>query len=172
VVTLAEVEPLQIIQNARRRAFIKVLIDLGGEATLREVIRRVAKEIDSPDASAKLIKNIHISMLQTHIPQLKRAGLIEYDRITDTVHLLKFPPKYKYYFEMVEKKDISWSLFYLVFSSAGIAVSLVFLDILALILASFFFFIAIIHTNQTHRIVNGTLTRIKHTLTKYFERDL
>ncbi|PVX24469.1 MAG: hypothetical protein CW716_09980, partial [Candidatus Bathyarchaeum sp.] len=138
-----KVEPLQIIQNPRRRAVLKVLRELGGEATLREVIWRVAKELDPPDVSSKLIKSIHISLLQTHLPKLRKAGLVEYDSFTDTIHLLNFPSEFKYYLEVVENKDISWSLYYLVISVVGLAASLFFGDVLSIILTSCFFVTAI-----------------------------
>ena len=39
---------LQIIQNDRRRSFIKILRELGGKACLREVVRRIAEVEGEP----------------------------------------------------------------------------------------------------------------------------
>lgn len=83
-------EPLHILQNSRRRALLSVLRKLGGEVCLREIVRRVA-EFECRSCGRRIVKSVHVSLLQTHIPKLEKAGLIEYDRVTDTVHLLELP---------------------------------------------------------------------------------
>jgi len=163
------VEPLEIVRNSRRRALLTVLRELGGEACLREVIRRIARDEGEFGVTRRLVKNIHVSMLQTHIPKLEKAGLIEYDQTTNTVRLLELPPEFRYYLEVVERKDISWSVYYLLLSMTGLAVSLVLGNILALAIASCFLLAAMIHRTQTYGTVNDPLTRVKGQLTKYLK---
>jgi hypothetical protein len=160
-----KVETIHIIENARRRAVIKVLRELGGEACLREVVRRVA-EVEGGSARG-LTESVRVSMLQTHIPKMRSAGLIEYDRVTDTVHLLELPPEFRYYLEAVERRDIPWGFYYLVLSVFGVVVSLVLGNFLAVVLASSFVVAALIHVSQTYGLCNESLQWCKHTLRKY-----
>jgi len=120
---------LHLLQNSRRRALLKVLRKVGGRSSLREVVRKIA-EVEGVSARG-LIESIRVSVLQTHIPKMRRAGIIEYDRATDKVYLLELPPKFRYYLEVVEGKDISWSLYYLVLSIFGVVASLVLGNLLA-----------------------------------------
>ena len=160
-----QVETIHIIENARRRAVIKVLRELGGEACLREVVRRVA-EVEGGSARG-LTESVRVSMLQTHIPKMRGAGLIEYDRSTDTVHLLELPPEFRYYLEAVEGRDIPWGFYYLVLSVFGVVVSLVLGNLLAVALASSFVVAALIHVSQTYGMRNGSLQGCKHKLRRY-----
>ena len=144
-------DPIHIIQNPRRRLFIKVLVKLGGEASLRELVRRIAKMMGDPD-DKKLVKNIYISMIQTHIPKMERAGLIRYDRANGTVYLLKLPRELRYYLEIVEKGDIPWNVYYLVLSIVGMSVSLIFRNLLACVISLCFLISSIFHVHQTYRL--------------------
>jgi len=155
---------LHLLQNSRRRALLKVLRKVGGRSSLREVVRKIA-EVEGVSARG-LIESIRVSVLQTHIPKMRRAGIIEYDRATDKVYLLELPPKFRYYLEVVEGKDISWSLYYLVLSIFGV-VAMVLGNLLALVLASIFVVAALIHTSQMYGLCNESLRRCKRTLRKY-----
>ena len=159
------VKHLQIIQNDRRRSFIKILRDLGGKACLREVVRRIA-EVEGEPTGGGVTESVRVSMLQTHIPKMRSAGLIEYDQVTDTVHLLELPPEFRYYLEAVERRDIPWGLYYLVLSAFGVVVSLVLGNFLAVALASSFVVAALIHASQTRGTCNESLQGCKHKLRK------
>lgn len=160
-------EPLHILENPRRRAFITVLRDLGGKACLREIVARIAEGEGLPRGEERyFMKSIHISMLQTHLPKMERAGLIEYDHVTGVVRLLELPPEYKYYLEAVKSGDIPWHAYYLALSVSGAALSLFFGNLLATAIAASFLAASLFHTFQVDT-VNGPLTRAKHKLTKY-----
>ena len=164
-----DVNPFHILQNSRRRLLIKVLDEMGGEGCLREVVRRLAKREHVSGATRNLVKSIHVSMLQTHIPKMENAGLIKYDRVTDTVHLLELPAEFRYHLEVVEKHDVPWSVYYLTLSLLGVALSLVLGNFLAVVLSLCFLAAALVHAYQTRGLlgmVNESLTRVKHTLTK------
>lgn len=160
---------LYILSNSRRRSLIRVLRELGGVACLREVVRRVAEREGGPDVGRGLVKSVHVSLLQTHIPKMEGAGLIRYDRASDTVELLELSPEYRYYLEAVKKKDIPWSLYYLFLSAFGLAVSWVVDNFLASLICLCVFVAAVGHTVQTFRVfgrVNEWLTGVKRELTK------
>lgn len=133
---------------------LESLTDLGGEASLREIVRRVSLKIDGDKTTKKFQKNVHISLIQSHIPKLERAGLIKYDTLTDTIHLMRMPSTYKIYFDIVHQNDISWSTYYLIFSVISIIVSFLLFQIISIIISAFFVCISIIHANQTHGITS------------------
>lgn len=149
---------------------LKILKKLGGESCLREVVRRIAEREVGPDFDRRLLKSIHVSLLQTHLPKMEGAGLIEYNETTGTVRLLELPKDIRYRLEVVEKGDIPWSEYYLLLSLLGLAAGLVLRNFLAVILALCFLVAAIIHTSQTRGVlsmINESLTRVKHQLTKF-----
>lgn len=60
------VDVFGIVQNSRRRVLLKVLSDIGGVASLREVVRRIAIKEGNGDYDKRLMKSIQVSMIQTH----------------------------------------------------------------------------------------------------------
>lgn len=155
-------KPLKILQNSRRVMVIKVLLELGGTACLREVVRRVAtlESGDTPDRGQR--KSVYTSIVQNHLPKMQTAGLIEYDRESDALHLLDLPRSYRYHLETVEKGDLPWCLYYLTLSTVGIFSGLLFAaytgfwagSLLTVILSSLLFVSAVFHTSRTYG-VNG-----------------
>ena len=134
---MAKRDPLQILSNPRRRALIRVLRELGGTASLREVVRRIA-ERERGDFDRRLLKSVHVSLIQSHIPKMEADGLIEYDRVMDTVSLLELPPEYLHYLEFDERDGIPWSLLYLVVSVVGLGLGIYYNNLLALTISSCF----------------------------------
>ena len=157
-----DVKPLQILQNPRRRMVIKVLREVGGTACLREVVRRVATMENGAPPSRRLKKSVYTGIVQNHLPKLSLAGLVEYDRETDTLRLIDLPSSYRYHLEPVEKGDVPWCLYYLALSAAGIFSGLLSVaytqswadSLLTVILSASLFVSAVFHTAHTYG-VNG-----------------
>jgi hypothetical protein len=155
-------KPFKILQNSRRMMVIKVLLQLGGTACLREVVRRIAtlESGDAPNRSQR--KSVYTSLVQNHLPKMKLAGLIEYDRETDALHLMDLPRSYRYHLEAVEKGDLPWCLYYLTLSAVGIFSGLLLAaytgfwagSLLTVILSFLVFVSAVFHTARTYG-VNG-----------------
>jgi len=156
-----ESDYLQLIQNFRRRTFIKILKDLGGEAHIREVVRRIAK-FEGKENDRRVIKSIHVSLLQTHIPRLERAGIISYHN--GVIKLIELPPELEYYIEIVERGDIPWCIYYMVSSFVALIVSIILQNLPAAIIVSSFLVASHIHVFQTYDI--------KFLLHKSFKRFL
>jgi len=145
---------IYIVQNPRRRYFIKALIDLDGEASLRELVRRIAKTIGNP-GDKKLVKSIYISMIQNHIPKMERVGLIKYDRLNGTVYLLKLPQELRYYlYANEDMKNEAWNIYYLTLSIAGIITSLILKNYLAGMISICFLVISIFHLSQSQGLLS------------------
>jgi DNA-binding transcriptional ArsR family regulator len=105
---------LSLLSNPRRRRIIAVLHEVGGEACVREVVRRVAEMEKGAPSDWRSRKSVYTGIIQNHLPRMSRAGIIEYDKEKDILRLL---PKGKhYYLETTEKGDIPWSVYYLVMS--------------------------------------------------------
>jgi len=144
----------KILQNSRRMNVINVLQEVGGTACIREVVRRVATIENGAPPSRGLRKSVYTSLIQNHLPKMKMAGLIEYDRTADALHLIKLPRNYRYHLEAVEKGDLPWCLYYLTLSMAGIFCSLLSAaytnfwagSLLTIIVSASLFVSAILHT--------------------------
>lgn len=153
-------KPFHILQNSRRMMIIKVLLEVGGTACLREVVRRVAKLEKGALPSRSLRKSVYTSILQNHLPKMRLAGLVEYDRKTDALHLMNLPRNYRYLLEAVEKGDVPWCLYYLTLSVVGIFSGLFFAaythfwagSLLTVILSVSLFVSAVFHTARTYGV--------------------
>jgi len=153
-------KPLKILQNSRRMMVINVLLELGGTACLREVVRRVAtlENGEAPDRGQR--KSVYTSLVQNHLPMMQTAGLIDYDRETDALHLLDLPRSYRYHLEAVEKGDLPWCLYYLTLSAVGIFSGLLLAaytglwvgSLLTVILSFLLFVSAVFHTTHTYGV--------------------
>jgi len=148
-----------LLSNSRRRLIIKALEAAGGEACLREIVRRVAKMESGGLPDRRLMKSIYTGIVQNHLPKLSLAGLVEYDRETDTVRLIELPREYRYYLEAVEKGDIPWCLYYLGLSLAGFLSSLLYItythswggsSLLTLIFSALLLISSLLHTAHTY----------------------
>jgi hypothetical protein len=158
---------------------IKVLLDVGGTACLREVVRRVATLENGSPPSRSLRKSVYTSILQNHIPKMKHAGLIEYNKELDALHLLELPENYRYHLEEVENGDLPWCGYYLVLSIVGIVSSfLVYVytgiwsaSLVTIILSLLLFFSALVHTTRTYNVSgNELLPRSIRAITKRVNR--
>jgi len=147
-----------LLSNPRRRLIIKALEDVGGEACLREIVRRVAEMENEAPPDRKLRKSVYTGIIQNHLPKLSLAGLVEYDRETDTVRLVELPREYRYHLEVVKKGDIPWCLYYLGLSLAGFLSSLLYTaytqfwngSLLTLIFSATLFASSLLHTIITY----------------------
>jgi hypothetical protein len=73
-----------LLQNSRRRAVLRYLLDHTGEvATIRAVAEQVAAwETETPVArlTGATRQRVHIALYQCHLPKLAETGVIEYNR--------------------------------------------------------------------------------------------
>ena len=163
--TVVNNKPFRILQNPRRMMIIKVLRELGGTVCLREVVRRIATTETGGNPDRNHRKSVYNSIVQNHLPKMEQAGLIEYNRHNDALHLLDLPETYQYHLEAVEKGDLPWCLYYLTLSTVGLASSIAFFLYTGLIGASSLTFIlslllltaALFHTTRTYNIAGNEL---------------
>jgi len=157
---ISSIKPFQILQNSRRRMVIEVLREVGGTACLREVVRRVATMENGAPPSRSLKKSVYTGIVQNHLPKLRLAGLVEYNRATDALRLIDLPSSYRYHLEAVEKGDVPWCLYYLTLSVVGFFSGLLFAaytnfwagSLLTVILSVSLFVSAVFHTARTYGV--------------------
>ncbi len=112
---------LSVLNNPRRREIVTVLQELGGEACVREVVRRVAEMEREGPSDWRSRKSVYTGMIQNHLPRMTRAGLLEHDN--DIIRLL---PKSNYYFlESTTRGDIPWCTYYLAISLVQVVSGLI-----------------------------------------------
>lgn len=158
---------LTLLSNFRRREILRVLLDLGGEASLREVVRRVAEKERGTTPDRRLRKSVYTGIIQTHLPKLNMAGIVEYDKGMDTLRLLYLPDEYRYYLETVEVGDIPWSLYYLAISTLGVVAGVFFTALTGFLVSSIFILAfslclmisAVLHTASTYGLSATELIR-------------
>ncbi len=138
-----------ILGNDRRMLTVEFLRKNRGSGELRDLVEFIAEREGKTDRKHR--KSIYVSLVQTHIPKLEREGVIEFKG--GTLTLLKVPSDVSVYMEVVRKRDVSWSTFYMVVSLMFISLGL-FLENHHLVLASFLYlFIAIVHHLRIKRVL-------------------
>ena len=140
-----------ILGNERRTLLVRYLQSCDGKADLRDIVDFIAKEEGKVDRRHR--KSVYVSLVQTHIPKMERAGMIRFDH--HVVTLLKIPENVDVYMEVVEKHDISWSAFY-----AGISVifgitGLWFNNIPLVVVSGIYLILSIIQHFRTYRVFSS-----------------
>lgn len=85
----------EIAANRRRRALLMYLDNHDSPIlrrpegrAVREAAHNVAKQINrDPEPSEEQIRNVYISMQQTHLPKMVEAGCIELDQELNVIHI-------------------------------------------------------------------------------------
>ncbi|NPA47388.1 MAG: hypothetical protein GXO14_01925 [Thermococci archaeon] len=138
-----------ILGNDRRMLTVEFLKLHKGSADLRDLVEFIAEREGKTDRKHR--KSIYVSLVQTHIPKLEREGVIKFQ--SGTLTLLKVPSDVSVYMEVVKRRDISWSTFYMVVSLMFISLGL-FLENHHLVLASFLYLsVAIVHHLKIRRVL-------------------
>lgn len=107
-----------ILANERRKLAIEALQSANRGLHLKELSERVAaaEAVESPPPE-RLRNSVYISLLQTHLPRLKDANIIEHDEDSNVIQLKTAPGGPDVVAETVPRFGLAWSEVYL-----GIAV--------------------------------------------------
>lgn len=139
-----------ILGNDRRLLLLRFLQNNNGKAELREIVDFIAENEGQNDRKHR--KSVYVSLLQTHIPKMERAGIIKFDH--NTVTLLKVPEDVDVYMEVVSKHDVSWSTFYsgvsVLFGLLGVWLN----NIPLVIISAIYFTLSIIQHFKTYRVIS------------------
>lgn len=114
--SLSEETLFRVLRNKRRRYALHYLKQREATVSVGELAEQIAAwETDTPvlNVSADDRKRVYISLLQSHLPELADAGMVEFDEANSTVQLTDVAADVDIYVEFVSEQDVQWSTYYL-----------------------------------------------------------
>lgn len=77
---LTETEAHDILRNERRRAVLQIAYGSSGTIPVRDLSERIATEETGADPAPRSDRqSVYVSLIQTHLPKLDEAAVIDYD---------------------------------------------------------------------------------------------
>ena len=108
------------LSNARRRYVLSELKQSpDDEATIRELSRTIAgleNGLSPEEVTYAQRKRVYTSLYQSHVPQLARHGIVDYDARSGTIRLTEIAHTFDVYLEVVEENELTWAEFYVLLS--------------------------------------------------------
>lgn len=163
----------EILRNERRRFMLHYLKRVADPVRVSELIDQVAaweNDTDPMEVSRVARQRVHVSMLQSHLPAMSDAGLVDYDAEARTVALTPKAEELDIYLEVVPKGDIDWGEYYLgITLFNAVILGLVWIDLFPfgtistdawlVFVPAVFLLAAILHHwyQQTHQLGSGDL---------------
>ncbi|MDZ7745790.1 MAG: hypothetical protein U5K28_04430 [Halobacteriales archaeon] len=111
--------------NRRRRYAAHALKNKGGATEIGPVAEQVAAweyDVDVEQVSYEERKRVYTALQQSHLPMMDDAGVVEFDKNRGTVEPTAALDDVEVYMDVVQGREIPWSVYYLGLS--GVAVSL------------------------------------------------
>lgn len=115
---LAEATVFELLQNRRRRFALHHLKQRDGPVRVGDLATQVAAwETDKQthEVTTAERRRVHVSLLQTHLPAMDAAGVVERDE--DTVDLTPAAAGIDVYVELMRRDDLLWEEYYLALSA-------------------------------------------------------
>jgi hypothetical protein len=114
--SLARDDVYEVLSNRRRRFVIHYLRRNGARAALGSLAEHVAaweNGIDVATVGSDARKNVYTSLQQFHLPKMEDLNLVRFDRRAGEVELTDDADDVDVYMEVVNGRDLPWSLYYL-----------------------------------------------------------
>jgi hypothetical protein len=133
---LTESEPsrddlFHVLRNHRRRYAIHYLKHESNPADVGTLATQVAaweNDVEVEEVTSQQRRRVYNALQQTHVPELEATGLVEVDR--RDVELTERATHLDFYLEVVPRKDIPWSEYYLALGGVGLAaITVLWLDV-------------------------------------------
>ncbi|QLG50073.1 DUF7344 domain-containing protein [Natrinema halophilum] len=105
-----------LLESRRRRWTIRYLKQRGGRADIGDLAEQIAaweNETSTDRVSSQQRKRAYTALQQRHVPRLDKAGVVDFDRNRGTVEVTDRMQELDVYLEVVPKRDIPWSTYYL-----------------------------------------------------------
>jgi DNA-binding transcriptional ArsR family regulator len=114
-----------ILANERRRRAIEQLRSAGGTVSVNELSTLVARrETGESPPPTRCRESVYTSLVQTHLPKLEAAGVVAYDRETQTIALSRRARDVHLYTEILAPGGATWSELYRALGVASLLVVL------------------------------------------------
>jgi len=114
--TLDYDDRFDLLSNHRRRYTLHYLERNNGRAELGELAEQLAaweNGIEKEDISYDQRKRVYTSLQQVHLPQMDELGIVVFDEREGVTTQTQGAEELDFYFEVVGRRDIPWSVFYL-----------------------------------------------------------
>lgn len=106
----------RVLRNRRRRYALHHLKQREGAVPVSDLAEQVAawetetslREVDAGDR-----RRVYISLIQTHLPTMEEARMVQFDEDVPEVTLTEAAADVDVYVERVPERDIRWSEYYL-----------------------------------------------------------
>lgn len=111
-----------LLSSHRRRYTLHYLKQNGGEAELSDLAEQLAaweNELDPAEVSYDQRKRVYTSLQQVHLPQMDDWGVVSFDDQEGIATLTPSAEELDIYFEIVGRRDIPWSAFYLLLAGVN-----------------------------------------------------
>jgi DNA-binding transcriptional ArsR family regulator len=106
----------ELLSNQRRRFALHYLQHQDERIELGDLSEQVAAwETETPvrEIDSRARKRVYTSLQSHHLPKMDEQGVVEYDDRAGTVELAASAEDLDVYLEVVAKRDIPWSQYYL-----------------------------------------------------------
>jgi len=120
--TLSQDTAFDLLSNARRRLALQYLQEANGPVSIGELATNVAameNDIPVDEVDSQQRKRTYVSLYQTHVPKLAKAGAVEYDSEEGIVELDGDARMITSYLSP-SQTDENWPRYYLVLSALGL----------------------------------------------------
>ncbi len=121
--TLSQDTAFDLLSNARRRLALQYLQEETGPVSIGELATQVAameNDIPVEEVDAQQRKRTYVSLYQTHVPKLAKAGAVDYDSEEGLVELDGDARMITSYLSPSQTGN-SWARYYVVLSAIGLA---------------------------------------------------
>ena len=119
---LSQDTAFDLLSNARRRLVLSYLQEEGGPISIGELATNVAameNDVPPEELDAQQRKRTYVSLYQTHIPKLAKAGAVDYDSDEGTVSLAERATAVTSYLD-APKTVCVWPRYYLTVAAVGL----------------------------------------------------
>lgn len=120
--TLSQDTAFDLLSNARRRLALQYLQEASGPVSIGELATHVAameNDIPVDDVDSQQRKRTYVSLYQTHVPKLAKAGAVDYDSEEGIVELNGDARMITSYLSP-SQPDQDWPRYYLALSAIGL----------------------------------------------------
>ena len=122
--SLTEEEVFKLLSNSRRRYVIHALKNRQAPVGMVELSIQVTaweRDLDPLAVKYEHRRNVYSTLQRTHIPKLEQAGIVTVDEETNSVAPTPVLADLEVYVEVLESREIPWSLYYLGLAGVGLA---------------------------------------------------
>jgi len=109
-------ETFDLLSNHRRRYTLHYLKSNGEHAEIGQLSDYVAaweNDIPPNEVSYDQRKRVYTSLQQVHLPRMDKMGVVNFDDREGVIELTPAAQELDIYLEIVDKRDVPWSVLYL-----------------------------------------------------------